>query len=364
MPVETALWRITQDGLVEVHRSALKREADLHKWIEANPKLVGRDLMVIGSEVITDFGGRIDLLALDPEGTVYVIELKRDKTPREVVAQALDYASWIAKRNADDLHEIYRTYKDDDLGRAYQERFGLPPPETLAEEHRITIVASALDPSSERIVSYLSEYHGVAINAVFFSVFNDGTGDVLTRSWLLDPEEVTTRAEDRSEVRKERGDWTGFWFVNVGVSKEDDRSWEDARMHGFITAGQGARWRDYMRKLKVGDRIFAYISGRGYVGYGKVTREAVMARDFRLANGEALLDQLKGVTIHMNVDDEERAEYVVGVEWKKTVDAADARKYPGIRATVATVCKLYDAKTVEYLCNQFGVPAEDGGAER
>ena len=359
MPVKTALWRITQNGLSEARPSALKSEADLHKWVEANPKLVGGDLMLIGSEVVTDFGGRIDLLALDPEGVVHVIELKRDKTPREVVAQALDYASWVASRNSDDLHDIYRRYKGDDLGPAFKERFGSALPQSVGEEHRITIVASSLDESSERIVSYLSEHYGVAINAVFFSVFADATGDVLTRTWLLDPEQVENRAEEQSAARKERGEWTGFWFVNVGVTKEEDRSWDDARSCGFVSGGQGTRWRDFMRKLEIGDRIFAYVSGRGYVGYGEVTQEAVMARDFHLANGTALMQQdLKGTGHLRNINDEERADYVVGVNWKRTLDLNDARKYPGIFANQAVVCKIKDAATVEYLRQQFGLPVQ------
>jgi hypothetical protein len=33
-------------------------------------------------------GGIIDLLAIAPDGTLVLIDLKRDRTPREVVAQA------------------------------------------------------------------------------------------------------------------------------------------------------------------------------------------------------------------------------------------------------------------------------------
>jgi hypothetical protein len=34
------------------------------------------------------------VLGVDVEGRIHVIELKRDRTPREVVAQILDYGSW------------------------------------------------------------------------------------------------------------------------------------------------------------------------------------------------------------------------------------------------------------------------------
>ena len=45
----------------------------------------GTDLLIIGRQVPTGFGGFIDLLALDAEGRVHVLELKRDRTPRDVV---------------------------------------------------------------------------------------------------------------------------------------------------------------------------------------------------------------------------------------------------------------------------------------
>jgi RecB family endonuclease NucS len=51
--------------------------------------------MIIGHQENTLDKGRIDLLAIAPDASLILIELKRDRTPREVVAQALDYASWV-----------------------------------------------------------------------------------------------------------------------------------------------------------------------------------------------------------------------------------------------------------------------------
>ena len=48
--------------------------------------------MSIRGKEDTDPGGRIDLLALAPDGVLILIELKRAKTFREVAAQALDDA--------------------------------------------------------------------------------------------------------------------------------------------------------------------------------------------------------------------------------------------------------------------------------
>jgi len=53
--------------------------------------------MIIGRQEDTCYGGRIDLLALAPDGALILIELKRGKTPREVVAQAIYNASYVGK---------------------------------------------------------------------------------------------------------------------------------------------------------------------------------------------------------------------------------------------------------------------------
>lgn len=182
MPVETNLWRIQDGGLAEAQKSQLDSEAHLHKWIETTPNLISADLLFIGSEVITAHGGRIDLLGVDSAGTIHIIELKKGKTPRDVVAQALDYASWIVKLGSEELDAICQSYLNMDLATAYSQQFKDALPETLNDRHSITIVASSLDPASERIVQYLSDYHRLNIDAVFFTVFEDGVGKALTRS--------------------------------------------------------------------------------------------------------------------------------------------------------------------------------------
>jgi hypothetical protein len=58
--------------------------------------------MIIERREDTGHGGRIDVLALAPRGARILIELKRAKTPREVVAQAFDYAGRAEFPDAED----------------------------------------------------------------------------------------------------------------------------------------------------------------------------------------------------------------------------------------------------------------------
>ena len=81
-----------------------------------------------------------------------------------------------------------------------------------------------------------------------------------------------------------------------------------------------------------------------------------MARDFRLSNGELLLDQtLRGSDLRKNRDDEDLAEYVVAVDWKQAVDLEQAKTRPGIFSIQQVVNKIYDSATTDFLKQQFGV---------
>ncbi|NBP83501.1 DUF91 domain-containing protein, partial [bacterium] len=123
MGIEHAVWTVgPKPQRLEV--GALPSEKVLHEMILEAPEILGDELMLIGTEVRTPHGGFIDLLGIDPAGTLIIIELKRDKTPRDVVAQALDYASWVKTLKMRDVETIYESFrKGRDLAEDFAERF-------------------------------------------------------------------------------------------------------------------------------------------------------------------------------------------------------------------------------------------------
>jgi hypothetical protein len=127
--------------------------------IVADPNILSSDWMLIGRQEQTPFGGRIDLLAIMPDASLVLIELKRDRTPREVVAQALDYASWVKALTPEKIAQIYQRFsKGGTLDEAFKSRFGTPlEEESLNKSHQIILVASELDDATERIIRYLSD---------------------------------------------------------------------------------------------------------------------------------------------------------------------------------------------------------------
>ncbi len=92
----TRLYSLKGNSLEPVARGRLASESMIEGWLEKQPELLDLDLLIIGKQVSTEFGGRIDLLGMDADGNLVIIELKRDKTPREIIAQVLDYASWVS----------------------------------------------------------------------------------------------------------------------------------------------------------------------------------------------------------------------------------------------------------------------------
>ncbi len=187
------LWEITdKDELVEINQSKLNLEERIENWLENDISIIANDLLVIGRQVETSFGGIIDILCLDSNGDVVIVELKKDKTPRVIAAQVIDYGSWVQDLSFEKIAVIGNAYyRVEGLKEAFRNKFGEEYPEIVNESHKMLVVASEIDSSTERIIKYLSETYGVGINAITFNYFKkDGGKEYLSRVFLIDPSEV------------------------------------------------------------------------------------------------------------------------------------------------------------------------------
>lgn len=279
MPIKHDIWKVGATP-VPLTSGRLPSEQKLEEMIISDPRILSTEWLLIGRQEHTNHGGRIDLLAIAPDGSLVLIELKRDRTPREIVAQALDYASWVEELTPERIVQIYERYSgggklDDDFRR----RFGVElDEETLNQSHQIIIVASELDPSTERIINYLSA-RDIAINAVFFQVFQNGADQFLSRAWLIDPGETQANVATASRTKGEKEPWNGEYYVSYSA----DRSWDDARQYGFVSGGGGSWYSRTLKLLSPGDRIWVRIPQTGYVGVGRVTEAACPLKDFKVS---------------------------------------------------------------------------------
>ena len=286
MPIDVGVWRVDQ-GAEAIRFKDLEQESALQQIIADDISIVDSRLMVIGREVMTEYGGKADVLAIDADGNLVAIELKRNRTPRDVVAQILDYGSWVRRLTADEIAEKFIDYQErflkvdtpKSIDNALRERFDRLP-DSFNSSHSLIIVAGSLDPSTERIVTYLMEEYGVEINVVYFRIFEDDERQYLTRAWLRDPSGSSSETTGFPSLSGPSGEWNGEFYVCCGPVPY--RSWPDAKNHGFISAGGGERYVNALRTLQSGNRIWVNVPGTGYVGVGEVLSPAVLAEHFQV----------------------------------------------------------------------------------
>lgn len=367
MPLEFGLWRVDEEP-VRVARRPMPLESRLEELIEADPEILGRPLLLIGRQVQTDHGKVVDLLGMDAEGNLHVLELKRDRTPREVVAQVLDYGSWVQELTNEQVREIYAAYargRDlaQELDEAFALRFGGSIPEALNSTHALTVLASEMDAATERIVTYLASGYGVPVNVLFFRYFEDEGRSYLARTWLLDDVEDAAPSPGK-KGRGKQEPWNGTdWFVSFG-DESGHRSWEDALRYGFVSAGGGDWFSRTLRSLPVGARVFTHIPKTGYVGVGTVSGEPQPFENAALTvDGEShrMTDlSLKGsYRAHdgtaVEEDGEDRREWIVPVDWERAVPRARALWRTGFFANQNSACKLRARFTIDEVSRHFGI---------
>ena len=349
MPIHHALWRVGQRP--ERLTGSQVSEKQLEDMIVEQPEILSSDWMLIARQVKTAFGGIVDLLAVAPDGSLVLIEIKRGLTPRDVVAQALDYASWVKGLEIAEISALYAGFSNEgDLATAFQERFHAELEEhEWNQSHQIVIVAAELDDSTERIAEYLSDA-GIPINVLCFQVFEHGGEKLLSRAWLVDPSETPVA------VPGQKLPWNGEYYVSYG----DGRSWNDARRYGFICGGGGLFYSRTLEMLVPGDRIWVNIPRKGYVGVGRVTESRRPMTEFEIdtdGGRQPALDRIDDAQRYRNhAAEPDRAEYVVRVQWLDTKPEAEAVSETGFFSNQNTVCRPTSAKwqhTVERLKAAF-----------
>ncbi len=203
---EIKLWNIYGDNVTQIQKDHLNYENRLESWLIDDISILSSDLAIIGSQVVTSFGKIIDILVMNSVGELIIVELKRGKTDREVVAQTLDYATWVKGLTYEDLNTILNKHGKSvhqDIGDLFTESFDKDAENIeFNSDHKMLIVGSTIDDSTVRIIDYLSnEPYSVNINAVNFNYFKDKEGNEYLAQSFINPE-INLSKESQSKKRK------------------------------------------------------------------------------------------------------------------------------------------------------------------
>jgi len=221
MGTEIKTWQII-DGKLESVTTDLRSEGrtepyDLEPWIESNPAILGPDIVIIGRQTMSK-SGPIDLLGIDKTGNVVIVEIKRDKLPREALTQAIDYASDTAEWTIEKLGEICTEYSRKTLEEILTESFPDVDIENLNlnATQRIILVGFSVESALERMIEWLSDSFGVNINAVVLSYVKTARGDeLLTKTSIISEELEQERVKKQKKFQIPMSDAPGTYDPEV-----------------------------------------------------------------------------------------------------------------------------------------------------
>lgn len=147
---------------VEFSNLGFQERRDIQEWVAANPGILGEDLLVIGKE----FSGfdrtdeRLDLLAVDADGKLVIIELKRDDTGADAHWQAIKYASYLHRASAEDIIRMlvdYEKTSEEEAEDKLVQHLGADDLNALNNDQRIILASHRFAPEVTSAALWLNE---------------------------------------------------------------------------------------------------------------------------------------------------------------------------------------------------------------
>lgn len=173
------------------------KEDNLREWTLEHPKeILGEDFLVIGREVeVKNIGDAIDLLAIDRDGNVVIIELKRGSIPKSGDFQVLKYASYVSRWTWEDLSNQFDKFNLERNDRGHstgeaEESFGeelsnfCNDDYSLNKDQRIVLVGESL-PERVAFVSRWLSNRAIDLTVVKVSLFKDGENTLLNSKQVV-----------------------------------------------------------------------------------------------------------------------------------------------------------------------------------
>ncbi|MTD47289.1 hypothetical protein GKE82_24090 [Conexibacter sp. W3-3-2] len=229
---------------------------ELERWLKARPEVMGEDLKIVGSQ----FAGfdrtldRLDLLALDRQGKLVVVEIKRDESSNGQDLQALRYAAYVSTLTAEQVVGMYQAYEAAERQRELttgqaraelEEWTGGKALDPLDEDAvpRIVLVAAGFPVGVTNTVLWLTRNFDMDITCVQVTPYTVAGEIVLAASVLIPlPEaaafEVRLKEKQRTARRRRAaGNSIDFAVARAFIAAIPTGRWAS---YGDVAAAAGA----------------------------------------------------------------------------------------------------------------------------
>ena len=233
--------RITKLKQMKFSELGFSERNHLQEWLANQPDALGEELLIIQKEFdgFDDTKERLDLLAIDKQGSLAIIENKLDDSGRNVVWQSLKYASYCSTLSKTQISEVYQKYLDktgpgkdaktlicEFLGKEEFAEVVLNP----GNDQRLIMVAAEFRKEVTSTVLWLLK-HRVFVKCFKATPFQDGQDLFLTVEQLIplpEAEELMIGISEKEveEQTLERGQATryqlrtDFWHQTLEALQE------------------------------------------------------------------------------------------------------------------------------------------------
>lgn len=315
----------------------------LQEWIAKCPESLGEELLIIQKEFdgFDETRERLDLLALDKEGNVVVIENKLDDSGKDVVWQALKYASYCSSLSKSQIVEIYQSYlnRHEKGGDDAKTRIGeFLDKEDFANvilnsgiDQRVILVAANFRREVTATCLWLLQ-HGIRLQCIRATAFDNGGQLFLNMEQIIPTPEAEDFMIGMAEKEKEQQSTErglvkreklrlAFWekmltaleeadlglYSNVGPSKDH-----------WLNAGSGLSGVPYTM-------IFSQKEARSDLSISRGSRAENKWLFDRLHEQKAAIEADFGAPLEWLRLDEKKA---AGIRFRKEFDGYDPKNWP------------------------------------
>ena len=216
-----SVYRITKEKFEELETTSFEAQGilerrDMQRLLRDQPGVIEEELFILAEEYgdWEESGRRIDLLALDGEGRLVVVELKRSDQQSMMDLQAIRYAAMVANMTWDRLLAAHREYLesrqvDGDADSRIRDHLDVEDPEAhiSTSSPRIILISAEFSKELTHSVLWLNE-RDLDITCVKLQPCKSGDDVFLERSQVIPPPEAKDfqiRWRDRQRETERRG---------------------------------------------------------------------------------------------------------------------------------------------------------------
>ena len=253
------------NNICNLENETFQGKSEIGDILFSNDDILGEKIIYIGREVYIENDKIIDLLAVDEQGRILVFELSTEVAPRNIIAQVLEYISYIRSMPKGTITDIalehFKKYNSPyrSITHACEEIFNTKVNNRIG--HEIVPILLAKD-FSEEIIS-LSRYlygNGMPVRCIKYELYNgsDNNNYFLLQDVAWEAK-VHSTSNDQEDATSEEKEYLRKIMLNLSKKLEDsfgewssNLSIENIHEFDLYQSGDGA-WTSSFTEWKIYD---------------------------------------------------------------------------------------------------------------